>query len=1290
MTIAMKRFLTIIILLSVLLHAGGAILPGTIPFRYRHFNNFDGRTASIHVRSVIQSSSGMVWMGTTGGLYSFDGYDIRRYENHEYPTGIVHCLTIYRGKIYLGCEKGLFVFDISSNKPELVEKLNNVNALLRHKDLLWLGTSKGLFTYSHGDNTCRSIEEVNRKVESPIMSLCVIDKSLYVGTLNDLGSYNMIEGSYKQINGEMPMVSSMLQHSDGKRLWVGTGNALYVYNPEKEALSTVCSVSVVKSIVYDNHGNLLLGSDNGLYVRSTNGGTAVVTHDARDRNSLPSDVVWDISSDDEGNLWFATDNGISLSQNDDCMRVFPLPALTLSGQGNQIYAINMSKDSMLWAGGSNGVIRLSGSYGGNPESRWYQMNDNKSFLPHNRIRRIFIDGEKRVWIASDRGLLLYDNESESFRHFTVRDNSYWIYDIDEDPEGNIWIASFSGVHCLGKDLGNWADPLTPISSFTSDNGLNSDRVIALGFDKNDYLWVLSDRLLSRIEFHSKKTERIKLENNGHPVYPLVLVVDYDGTAWATDGAVLFRLSSGADSIITDRIPLSSSPSVEALTAADTGKEIWVSTSDGIYTVDKKSLSVIHHATNRRFTSIFKNSDGKIWLGADDRLVEIHSNEDISSGNGNISVTGVRVNGAFSLNDSIVGEGRIVLPHDENTLEISFSDFSFDEIRFSTLLFKIDNAMPGWIKINADQNRIFLPNLSPGEYRLYIARAGKTADVSPILSIVIKEPWYLTTIARCLYAVAAILVACWIIYFIILRQRLTLERKERERLVEQGKSKVNFLSNISHEFKTPLNIIITSLSKLLKNHSDGSEKEMLGQAKINADKINSLLRMMSEAYQENDHFSPLALPSKIDVIELSTSIFDVCRDQYKGKGLEMNLSVGVSPLYVYADPFKMESIISNLLSNACKYTLSGGKVELHISTEASMLRIDVSDSGIGISDKDIPHIFRRYFRSREAISMGVEGSGIGLSAVKEYVEMHHGSIRVKSDSTGTEFTVLMPVLYESDATAINHDSETKEIARHDDSLCENTRQPLIAVIDDSNSTVNFISGLLKDRYRCVTASDGKSGLKLCLDLHPDLIITDLAMPVMDGLQMCSKLRSHTSMSTVPIIMLTGKNNPDSELKSLRINIDAFFEKPFDHTLFLAKIGQLLANRDKMKEQARIQSITAAHAEPVISADERLLRNVTRLIEDDISNPDFSVSMLSEKSGIGEKQLYRKIKMLTDLSTSEYIRSIRLRKAGVLLAGGGFTVSEVMYMVGFSNASYFTRCFKKEFGCTPVEYMANHRK
>lgn len=1279
----------LLLLLSVMTTIGSAMAATTIPVRFKYFNTFDGRTASMHIRSVEQAPSGLLWMGTTNGLYSFDGYDVKHYDNIDYPTGIVHSLRIVNDHIFMGCEKGLFIFDMNSHRVQLVKRLNNVNAITQYNNRLWLGTAEGVFSYSFDKKDLDTLGNINSHITPPVMSLCTNHHTLYIGTLNEFAAFDLIKRSLTDIIGDMPLVCSLLPHSDGERLWIGTGNPLYLYNPGKKMLSEEANLPVSKSMAYDNKGNLLIGSDYGLYILSGEGILGRITRDARDYHSLPSEVIWDISEDRDGNIWFATDNGVCMSPDDGGIKTYSIPSLTSSNNGNQIYCLTSTNDKTLWAGGSNGLIKLTGIGDGNPESKWYRMNDTLSYIPHNRIRKTFFDSNQRLWLATDRGLLLYNPENESFTNYLIKNNSYWIYDIGEDNDGNIWVASYSGVHCLGRDIEKWTESVAPIWSLSTKNGLNSNRVSSLCFDGHGYLWTISDRTLTKLRLKDKKVETLSLEKDGVALRPSLMAIDKEGNAWATDGYLLFKISASPQGMTAEGIFLSSSPSEEALAIAVIDNEIWVSTSGGLYMVDRKHLSKTQLNTNTRYTAITQDLKSRIWLGGDDKLVEIIDKESLLSSKKDIMITGVKVNGVSSLNDSIVAKGNIILPYDKNSLEISFSNLSFDETKFSTLMFKMKKSSE-WITIGTDLNKIFMPNLPPGRYQLYISPSTLKDDSSPLLSITIQRPWYTSAFALCIYAIVGICILIWIIKFIILQQRLKTERQERTRLIEQAESKTNFLSNISHEFKTPLNIIITSLSKLMRRGLDSAEKDLLGQAKTNADKISSLLRMLGETYKEKDYFSPQILSSKFDIVELTTSIFETYREQYKEKGLSLCCTCPDSPTYIYADPFKMESIISNLLSNACKYTLSGGKVTLTVSVDLSILNIEVADTGMGISEKDIPFIFNRFFRSREAMDMEIEGSGIGLSTVKEYVDLHNGQINVISSHSGTQFTVSLPVACSPEESVYGPQDTANSIETKKESRKDDITMPLIAVIDDNQAMVDFICGLLKGKYRYVTAPDGKSGLKLCLYENPDLIITDLRMPVMDGLQMGGELRKHTSMSTVPIIMLTGEPHADTELKSLRIRIDAFIEKPFDHTLLLAKIEQLLSNHGKMKEQARIESISITDVDPGITPDEKLLRDVTNIIEQEISNPDLSVGLLSEKSGYGEKHMYRKIKLLTEMSTSEYIRSIRLRKAGIILAKGGFTVSEVMYMVGFSNASYFTRCFKKEFGCTPIDYLNQHHR
>ena len=374
-------------------------------------------------------------------------------------------------------------------------------------------------------------------------------------------------------------------------------------------------------------------------------------------------------------------------------------------------------------------------------------------------------------------------------------------------------------------------------------------------------------------------------------------------------------------------------------------------------------------------------------------------------------------------------------------------------------------------------------------------------------------------------------------------------------------------------------------------------------------------------------------------------------------------------------------MNNLLSNACKYTPEGGSILLTLdrSLEDGQLIVKVSDTGVGIPDEDLPFVFQRYFESSRTKGKGHDSTGIGLSIIKQYVELHGGRVSIDSDRQGTSFTLLLPVLSDRSADEVPASSDQ-----------DNPDKPLIAIIDDNVQICQFIESLLEKDFRCICSHNGKSGLKLCKDVLPDLIISDVLMPVMDGLEMCRQISAYSPLSTIPIILLTAKDDAETEQKSIDLNIDIFLPKPFDPQTLTARVHQLLSGKKRMEQKIRMEMISNPSVQRSPSQDERFLQKVMQLIEDNLDDSTLSVGRLCELGGFNDKQLYRKVKQFTGMSAVEYIRSIRLKKAALLLQTGNFTVSEVMYSVGFSNASYFTRAFAAMYKMTPSEYMKSFKE
>jgi CheY-like chemotaxis protein/AraC-like DNA-binding protein len=497
-------------------------------------------------------------------------------------------------------------------------------------------------------------------------------------------------------------------------------------------------------------------------------------------------------------------------------------------------------------------------------------------------------------------------------------------------------------------------------------------------------------------------------------------------------------------------------------------------------------------------------------------------------------------------------------------------------------------------------------------------------------------------------------------------------------------KIDFLTNISNELKTPLSMIIGPLSKMIDLVKTSEVKDQLSDVRQNALKMSSLIHQMMEASrQEVDGFGLIV--TKTDLVVFVQSIVSVFDKPLRDKQITISLESNVTSLLMDADVLKLEVILNNILSNAAKFAPENSQILVKIEGTENQVLMAVTDQGPGIDAHDLPHVFERFYQSHRSLPQNKEGSGIGLSIVKEYVQMHNGSVKAVTDGkSGTTIEIVLPVQQASVDTAQPFAKATKPIFK------ENSKKPVVLVVEDNLEILNFIANNLANQYKCITAQNGKIGFEMALVEQPDIIITDVMMPVMDGLEMCRRLKENITTSLIPVIVLTAKDDRDTELKGYQIGIDVFIAKPFEISYLSERIRNLLKGRNLLVQKARQEAIIQPKEEEIVSPDEKFLTIITQIIEAEMANPDLNVNVLSERSGYSAKQVYRRIKSLTGQTAVDYIRSVRLKKAAMLLSGKTFTVAEVMYMVGFSNHSYFAKRFQEMFGKSPKQFAEDGLK
>jgi signal transduction histidine kinase/DNA-binding response OmpR family regulator len=549
-----------------------------------------------------------------------------------------------------------------------------------------------------------------------------------------------------------------------------------------------------------------------------------------------------------------------------------------------------------------------------------------------------------------------------------------------------------------------------------------------------------------------------------------------------------------------------------------------------------------------------------------------------------------------------------------------------------------------------------------------------------LTFVIKidHPWYLTRLAKAVYLLMLALLILGLVNYYFVLSRLRFERIDKVKTMELTAHKIDFLTNISHELKTPLSLIIGPLERLISQVKPAVLKGQLTDVRQNALKMGSLIHQMMEASrQEVDGFGLIV--TKTDVVAFVRSVISVFEKQLTERSVAIIVESEKPSLFIEADIFKLEIIFNNILSNASKFAPGGSAIDVKIEDNQDHVKISVSDQGPGIDAQDLKHVFERFFQSRHSLPQNKEGSGVGLSIVKEYVQLHHGTVKILSDGVqGTCVEIILPVKQFAGEAEASPDLQLPRAGS------EQNRKPLLLIVEDNLEILSFISKSLSAEFRCISAPNGKSGFEAAISQQPDVIITDIMMPVMDGMEMCRKLKDNIDTSLIPVVMLTAKDDKSTELMGYRIGADAFIAKPFEVSYLSDRLHNLLRGRDLLVQKARQKAIIQPKEKEVISTDEKFLATITQIIENEITNTDLNVNVLSEKSGYSLKQVYRRIKSLTGQTAVDYIRSVRLKKAAILLMRKTFTVAEVMYMVGFSNHSYFAKRFHDMYGKSPKRY------
>lgn len=1243
--------------------------------------------------SMLLDSKGMMWIGSNNGLSYYDGITTHPIKDAALAGAQIYAMAEYGGTIYLGTNNGLLKLDITRGTLSQFGKdtPKEIRAMQIIDGTIWVGSLYGVFSVSTKDGSISDYSE--GLPHQSVYSLLRDSRGIiYAGTYNGLARWDAAKKRFAKINSAPSshrnnnlFVNCMMESDDNTCLYIGCEGALYKYHIAGEQWEDMPAVSGnnVKSIARMGPDHLLIGTDNGLY-DCINDTIRHYRHDSRQVSSLAGNEIWCILTDSDSNVWAGHDRGFSVSSHSGILRAVRLSSMVHSGDGNEIFAILRDSKGNMWLGGTNGVILLTKD----GEAQWHRHSNASTSLSHNRIRSIYEDKDGTIWLATDGGLNRY-NASGGFDIFSIVDsegehNANWTYTVAQ-MDSSYWVGGFlGGIHRVAKSKFDGKERIVA-SDFTLNaaggndkkdtHRLENDLINNIVVDNDGNLWILlfRDNILA---CYNPRTDNIT-RHNIHTLtgrYPLQISKDRKGRIWCAfnGGAAVFAL--GKKPSVIHFAGNSDDESVVSL--APVGNDMWVSTYSNTWRIDGNTLQAsILPLPQKEYTVIYEDTlTGNVLLGSVDEILEADpaSLPGMSGAKKvNYIATGID-NGLLIRFPSDSEHERLVLPYGGNlSLTVSALDYSPQAVHryMYKLAASATDTAGNWSLLPEGVNTILLTDLKPGKYDLLIKRVGMSGAAVSI-PLTVNPPLWLQWWAIMFYIIILTAVIAAIVLYYRRKSRRQIYENERRKSLENVERKLTFLSNISHDLKTPLSMILGPVSLLREKMKDNEAKQHLETIYNNAVRLNNMIHKTIELEHAEDGSDTMLILSTFDIVDFCKGVFESFKENNPQKRFVFHASC--SGIFVEADAVKFESVMTNLLSNACKYSDEGATVSCGVNLNGDNVEIVVSDDGLGIEEIDQPLVFNRMFRSPDAAKMR-EGSGIGLYLIKKYLEMMKGTINLYSrKGQGTSFIVTLPVAKRA---------ETQQNAGESSSGID---RPKILVVEDNSEISTFISNLLSKDYTVLAAENGRSGLAIASSFFPDLIIADEMMPIMSGLEMCRRLKQIPRLNATPIIMLTAKTDTMTENESIKLGVDIFMTKPFEPGVLLSRIKQLLKLRCEIRENIRIEAITETKPIEAESVSEKQLARISKIIEENISDPDLNVNMLCEKCGMPQKQLYRLVKKYMGAAPLDYIRRVRLQKAAMLLGQQRFTVSEICYMVGFKTPSYFAKCFAAQYGVTPSQY------
>ncbi len=1289
---------------------------------FNHLSIAEG-LSNLHVIDIMQDKDGFLWFGTENGLNRYDGISFKVYKNNpkdqESLSGSsVNCLfSDSKGRCWIGTTQGLSLYNPGNDKFHNFQDIpifhqNNIRCIFEDRNhLLWIGSRLGLIRFNPDTNEANVYNKGNSGLSHNMVRAVYEDpnENLWVGTFNGLNCFDKKTGKCKQIkpvnaypgDPDNNLILSIVSSDTDSLLYIGTETGLCLFNTSthqskvyRKENTPGISNNVIKDINRTGKDQLWLGTDAGLVI-CKNGTFHSLQYNPFINNGLPNNVIWKIFKDDSGIIWLATNNGIAKynPRNNEFIFTSLVSFVEPRYYGLNIYSMAFDDRKGCWLATQHGLAYYM------PEEKEIKWINNLPAGTPNVYRNLFLDKYKNLWIGSSEGILCFDTRNSKYADLNK-------YNIPKTKYNNCMAMVNDSVFWVGDFFGNLIQYRLKytkgiLAGIETDSYFVDSGIWGMTVDDQDHVWIISKKGLLKFipETNTfKDFYNSALGNTIGNIYG-----DIKKRIWCTTDEGLYVYNNQQNTF--DKILEGNDFAISKI-KDDLHGNLWIANKKGILKYEPENHSLSHHDLSfyRNFLqsiniSAERDLAGNIYFSGTDGFLFFNPDSIyVKASDYPLYITDIKLfSKSLTINENGLSQQayltkRITLPHNKNVISFSFSMLDYTSPELIKYEYFLENFDKGWIWTSDLNNQAIYSNLPPGEYVFRV----KATNADGIFNqreaevwLKILPPWWKTWWAMLLYIIIAG-ISAYLIHKqreskIKLKSDLEKEKLEREKTEEVNQIKLRFFTNISHEFRTPLSLILGPLDNMLAEKPDEKNQKRLLLIRQNAERLLRLINQIIDFRKIENQKMTINLKSG-DLISFSKNIFNSFIELAEKKGIFLHFNTMETELNTLFDHDKMDKILFNLLSNAMKFTSEQGEIALSILVSGDEITIEVKDTGIGIPEKDIIHIFDRFYQVKEHAALEANSSGIGLTLVKEFVELHGGDLQVRStEKIGSCFVITLPYRRAEEGEMNNEINEnTIEETEEKVSIPGKSGLPVILLVEDNEEMREYIISELSDTFNILTASDGEKGLALANKENPELIVSDVMMPVMDGFELCKRLKTEFATSHMPIILLTAKAGEESVIEGYSVGADAYIGKPFSIKILRSLITNLIQQRKTIKDSLRRSIIMTPKAYDKQSPDEIFLAKAVALIEKKISDPDLNIQQLCDELGITHIQLYRKLKALVGQNINEFIRTIRLKKAAQLLSVKGLNVTEVLYEVGFNSRSYFSKCFKDEYGVFPKEY------